>query len=247
MRNKTLVLIEVVFTILIGVLIVRNLRSVYFVDGATGETTKLASMWFKQNEIEIKDRWFADFEEETVSGIIYIEDAKEYAIIPFAFTRFDDDLDLAELYKSELSRVKGVSWIKKSSSESLEFKIENEQGLLVAVGTYLGTSYDETEYGNGVYSIPLYNDNGDLHYNLQFPTSSLVEIREGFNDGIPAYILQKVIFTEISILNHEEETFLLPIEFVGGVSSSDVLDSDHYYYEYNGNQIIFEATLEKIK
>lgn len=247
MRNKVLVLIGVAITLLMGILIVKNFRSVYFIDGFTGETTKLTSMWFKQNEIEIKDRWFSDFEEETVSGIIYIEDDNEYAIIPFAFTRFDDDLDLAELYKSELSRVKRVSWIEKSSRESLEFKIENEQGLLVAVGTYSGTSYDETEYGNGVYSIPLYNDNGDLHYNLQFPTSSLVGIREGFNDGTPTYILQKVIFTEISILNHKEETFLLPLEFIGGVSSSDVLDSDHYYYDYNGNQIIFEATLKKIK
>ena len=247
MRNKVLVLIGVAIAILIGVLIARNIRSVQFIDGATGETTKLTSIWFKQNEIEIKDRWFADFEEETVSGIIYIEDDKEYAIIPFSFTRFDDDLDLAELYKSELSRVKGVSWIKKNSRESLEFKIENEQKLLVAVGTYSGTSYDETEYGNGVYSIPIYNDNGYLRYNLQFPTYSLVGLREGFNDGIPCYILQEVIFTEISISNHEEETFLLPLEFVGGVTSLDVLESDHYYYEYNGNQIIFEASLERIK
>ena len=246
-KSRIGIIISVLGVLLIGLLVGRNLRSVYFIDAATGEKTKLTSVWVKQNEIEIKDRWFADFDDDTFSGIIYIEDNKEYAIIPFSYTKFADDYDVADFYKQELNRIKGVTWIEKVNDESLDFEIDNEQKLLIAVGTYSGTSYDETEYGRGIYSIPIYNDKGDLHYNIQFPSSSLVGIREGFNDGEPCYILQEVIFTEISVSNHEEITFLLPIEFVGGVSSVDVLDSDYYYYEYNGNQIIFETSLERVE
>ena len=105
MKNKLVIIIGVLAIIGIALLVVSNLRSVYFIDGATGEKTKLTSVWLKQNEIEIKDRWFADFEKKTFSGIIYIEDDKEYAIIPYTYTRFDNDLDLADLYNSKLSRV----------------------------------------------------------------------------------------------------------------------------------------------
>lgn len=247
MKGKIIILVGAIIIVLIGGFVVANLRSVYFVDGSTGEVTKLTSVWFKQNEIEIKDRWFSDFDEDIYSGVIYIEDKREYTIIPYSFTVLDDDGDLGDLYSSELNRVKAVFWIEKNNDEPLVFEIDNEQKYLIAVGTYSGTSYDETQYGFGIYSIPLFKDNGELYYHLQFPTYSLAGINEGFNDGNPCYILQEVIYTEISVSNHNEETFFFPLEFVGGLSSDDVLDSDHYYLDYNGNQIIFEAFLKRVE
>jgi hypothetical protein len=248
MKKRVIIVSSVLLIILVGFLIVRNLRSVYFVDGTTGEITKLTSIWLKQNEIEIKDRWFKDFEEKTVSGIVYIEDNKEYAIIPYTYTRLDrEDDELGDLYYSKLSRVKAVIWIEKENDEALVFNVENEQRIAVAVGTYSGTSYDETEYGNGIYSIPVYKDDGDLHYFLQFPTYSLAGIGDGFNDDVPCYILQDVIFTEISVVNHESVTFLLPLDFIGGLMSEDVLDSEHYYFEFNENLVVLEAFIDRIE
>ncbi|MGS0973288.1 MAG: hypothetical protein ACVCEJ_08715 [Candidatus Izemoplasmataceae bacterium] len=248
MKKIFVIIVGCLVFLLMGILITINLRSVYFVDGSTGETTKLTSIWLKQNEIEIKDKWFDSFEQKTVSGIIYIEDSKEYALISYTYTRLEPkDDDLGDLYYSKLSRVKSVNWIGKDVNENLKFTVLNEQRHSIAVGTFSGTSYDETEYGNGVYSIPVYNDSGDLHYYLQFPTYSLAGISEGFNDDTPCYILQDVIFIEVSLTNHDEITFLLPIDFMGGLMSEDVLDSDHYYIDYNGHEIIFEAFIDRIE
>lgn len=248
MKRRLIIVIVVLSVVLCGFLIVRNTRSVYFVDGATGDITKLTSFWLKQNEIEIKDRWFNEFEEDTVSGIVYIEDMNEYALIPYTYTILDPvDGDLGDLYYSKLNRVKAVHWISKIENESLDFIVENEQRLSIAVGTYSNTSYDETEYGMGIYSMPVYNNNGELYYNLQFPSNSLAGIRAGFNDGVPCYVLQEVFYAEISLVNHVETTFFLPLSFHGGLLSEDILDSDHYYINYNGIQLVFEASLERIE
>ncbi len=247
MKKILLIITGLILIIGVGFIILLNLRSIYFFDGVTGETTKLTSFWLKQNEIEIKDRWFDDFEQDTISGIIFIEDDEEYAIIPYTFTKFNNDYDLAELYDYEHNPFYGVTWIEKSIDEPLSFEITNEQKLWVAVGTYSGTSYDETEFGMGVYSVPLYNNEGDLYFYMEFPTSSLASVQSGFNNEIPSYVLQEFLFIEISITNHDQITFLLPIEFVGGLLSSDIDGSDHYYYEYNGNQVIFEAILERVE
>lgn len=237
--KKIVLLISVFVISTIVVFISISFRTVYFVDGSTGDITKLTSLWIKQNEIEIKDRWFTDFDNGYISGVIIIEDSEEYAYIPYSYTKMDSEGDLPEFYKNELSRVKAVVWVKKDNKEDISISFKNEQKLDVAVGTYSGTAYDTTQYGMGIYSIPLFKSNGDIFYHLQFAVSGVVGLRDGFNEGVPTYILQEVIYSEVNI--NEEITLLIPIYFVGGVSSADINGSTHYLFEYNGQQIILEA------
>lgn len=221
-----------------------NLRSVYFVDARTQEKTKLTSFWFKRDEITMKDRWFSDFDDDVISGFVLIEDQKTYAIIPYVFTKpiFDQELDI--FYQANLDRNKEIIWRDKENDQAVIYDISEEIAIEVAVDVYPGYVTEPLKYGDGIYTVPVYNDLGDIVEHVQFLESSQTGLREGFNNSIPCYILQTVLFVEININNHETMNLLIPTFFVGGLLSAEIND-DHYYDQYFDQLLVFEATLDK--
>ncbi|AIO19421.1 hypothetical protein KQ51_01545 [Candidatus Izimaplasma bacterium HR1] len=89
----------------------------------------------------------------------------------------------------------------------------------------------------------MYDSNGELYFNMLFPTMNSIRIIDEFNQGVPCYVLQTFIFTEVSITNHNEISYFLPIELVGGSNASDINNTDHYYYNFNGHNVILEAEI----
>lgn len=221
-----------------------NLRSVYFVDARTQEKTKLTSFWLKNDQISIKDRWFSNFEDDVISGFILIEDRKTYAIIPYAYTTSIFNHELNDFYQQNLDRRKEITWIEKENNQTLLYDISEEKRIEVAVDTYPGYVTDDMRYGKGIYTVPVYNQLGDIVEYVQFLESSEAGLLEGFNNNLPCYILQTVLFIEIEIKNHEMMNLLIPTYFVGGLQSAEMND-DHYHEQYFDQLLIFEATLEK--
>ncbi len=244
--KKYMIIIGLSLVLVIAGYLLFNLRSVYFVDMNTQEKTKLTSFWVKQDHIDIKDRWFKDFDDDVISGFILIEDKKTYTIIPYAFTKLDESSRLIDLYESTLERSKEIKWIAKEYEQDVLYDIKEEVRLDISVDTYLGSVTEENKYGNGIYSVPTYNDSGEIVSYVQFAESSVSGLLEGFNQNNPCYILQAVLFVEVHINNHQASKLLIPTYFIGGLVTADIT-SDHYYIEYFDQLLVFEATLEKLE
>lgn len=246
MRKNIIILFAGIVLIAIILIIAFNMRTVYFVDGRTGETTKLTSFWYKQSEINIKDKWFDDFEAEVVTGIIYIEEKNAYAMMPYSHSKFTLVDSLSSLYHQIRSETIEITWIEKTDDQPLRFEVTNEQSLWVAIDRYSGVPENLT-YGSGVYTIDVYNDRGETDTQLHFADWSSIGIGESFSIDVPSYVLQQFLFTEVTLVNQHETTFLLPILLIGGSNFADIGESNHYYYEFYGHDIILEATISEVE
>lgn len=245
MRKNIIILFMGIFLIATIFIVALNMRAVYFVDGRTGETTKLTSFWYKQSEIKVKDKWFDDFEDEVVTGIIYIEEKNAYSIMPYSFSKLIPVESLSSRYDQIHSNTIEIIWIDKINDQPLRFEASSEQALWVAIDRYSGVTDTSIKYGRAVYTIPVYNELGEIDSHFHFADWSYVSLQETF-DNVPCYVLQQFLFTEVSLVNQHETTYLLPILLIGGVNFVDIGESEHYYYEFFEHDIIFEATLNRV-
>ena len=242
MKKNLIILIALFFFIALSLTYVGSTRSVYFFDGYTGETKLLTSSWFKHDTIQMKDSWFDDYESDVIGGVVFIEDSKEYAIFPYTHHN-NENSGFEEFYFDHVSQEYELVWIKKSNKEHLSFEAKNVQSLWVSVGIHPSIPGTDIKYGRAIYTMPAYNASGEVISELSFAEWDYMSLGEGWNDYTQRFVLQQFIFAEITLKNQQTTTFFMPIFFLGGSNLADVGSSEHYYYDYYGHDIIFEATL----
>lgn len=247
MKKNYKFIIGILFSLLLVLcisVVYLNRYAVYFYDASDGERYRIATMYFNYNEIEVKDRWFKDFDGE-VSGIIVIENEKQYATIPYSSLTdfpYEDNPDysgLEALYNNNHFNSKGLSWVKKTSDYEVELEFSNWQNIWVSVDE---TSSDRTIYGNGVYKVPIYQGDGDLYYHLIFIHYGSPTRLEGFADGVPSYVLEQFTYVDATITDeYGSSQLFMPVTFHGGLSAKTIESSTNYYYSYNNHMVIMEA------
>jgi len=225
---------------MVSVVVKLNVRPLYFLDGYTGQTTILTYV-YQSNQLNVDDQWFKDFEQDVISGVLYMEDRTQYAIIPYSFSKISPDNDYHDLYHQKRHQTIDIDWKDKISRESLQFEVMNQMSLWVSIDSYSSEFAQTYHFGNGVYTIPVYNNHGEKITDFVFATSDIFGIGESWNDGITRFILQQFLFTEIVCSNQCEDRILLPLSWIGGLRLEEVGDLDHYYYPYNNHNLIFEA------
>lgn len=245
MKKNLIMIISIFIFITFSIAYGGNTRTVYFIDGYTGEIKLLTSSWFKRNTIQMKDAWFDDYETNVVSGLIFIEDNREYAVFPYTYHNLESSR-FTEFYPDHVDQEYELVWIKKTNQEHLSFEVKNVQSLWISVGVHQSIPGTDIKYGRGIYTMPVFNDRGEVISELSFAENDYISLGEGWNDFTQRYVLQQFIFSEITIVNQHVETYFMPILFLGGSNLAEVGNSEHYYYSYNGYDLIFEATLLRL-
>ncbi len=246
--KKNLILLLFMFSFLVvSTTYGAGTRSVYFFDRQTGETTLLTSQWLKQDVIDVKDSWFSKFEENTVSGIIFIEDSREYAVIPYVHHSNFGSLSIQEFYQDHVDSTYELTWMKKTSNASLSFEVISEQPLWASVEITQSIPGTTTKYGRGIYTMPVFDGFGNRISELSFAENDYMSLNESWNDFIPRFVLQQFIFIEIELSTHHPMTIFMPVYFLGGSNLMEVGDQEHYLYPYRGHDLVFEAEILRLR
>lgn len=226
---------------MVSVVVKLNVRPLYFLDGYTGQTSILTYV-YKSNQLNVDDQWFKDIERDVISGILYMEDRHQYAIMPYSQSRINPEYDFVDLYRQKHHQIIQVDWKDKSKNEPLQFEVMSQTALWVSVGKLTGEpTLSDHRFGHGIYTMPVFNDLGEKITHFVFATSDIYGIGEEWNDGIPRYVLQQFLFTEIVCLHQQEATILLPLLLMGGLNLEEVGIREYYDYHYKGHELIFEA------
>jgi len=177
-----------------------NKYDVFFIDSVYGEQYKIATVYFHRDEITIKEKWLDDFNEYEKSGIILIDGSNEYSVFPYSQTNFIQDDPTWGLIETKYNEVnsnsKLLKWVKKDSKLNIEVYIHNSRHIWVAVDK---TTTSQTSYGRGIYSAPVYDDNGTLIDTLLFAEYNSAGVLEGFANNIPSYVLQQFTYCDVDI------------------------------------------------
>ncbi len=241
MRKSVRILLYIVVIGITGFVLTQTfLFKISFYNTADGNTYNLGYSFTLPDKEKLFHRLERKDEMEEGTGVVLITKWTNGYMSQFTYTKTTEQGSLGEvfeLYRQHYLLVEDMEYetfdMKLFGSIDSEFVTYNRVDVKAI---YCETS--SFEITEGMYTVPVYNEYGELLNTISLMRYGIVSGRED-DKWIGKTMTQDVIYSVYKVTTEGYKTFIyMPTSFIGGLSMDETIEKEKYTtYTFNGNEL----------